>query len=189
MGTHGWGGSSPDNAGTGRHCQTVRVRQARREGVRQEPVVTLRQRRAGSNLADVGRSAVHARRGGGERLRSRRVVAGEEARGKGCGVPLARLPGYSWAPTSPGGGERGKRPVAALPALVQRAGASSAAGGGSWRSARSSPSTREACTWRRGTARLRRRVGRAGAAGEYRRPTWTTRSGTAEPSGNATVCW
>ena len=33
-------GSSPDNDGTGRHCQTARVRQARREGVvTSEPVV------------------------------------------------------------------------------------------------------------------------------------------------------
>ncbi len=30
--------SSPDNDGTDRHCQTVRVRQARREGAREEPV-------------------------------------------------------------------------------------------------------------------------------------------------------
>ena len=29
----GMDGSSPDNDGTGRHCQTARVRQARREGV------------------------------------------------------------------------------------------------------------------------------------------------------------
>jgi hypothetical protein len=33
----GEGGSSPDNDGTGRHCQAVRVRQARREGVRKNP--------------------------------------------------------------------------------------------------------------------------------------------------------
>ena len=60
----------------------------------------LRKRHAGSNLVDLGRSAAHARRGGGERLRSRWVVAGEEARGKACGVPLARLPGHNWAPHS-----------------------------------------------------------------------------------------
>jgi hypothetical protein len=29
--------SSPDNDGTGQHCQMVRVRQARRKGVREEP--------------------------------------------------------------------------------------------------------------------------------------------------------
>jgi hypothetical protein len=36
--TLGRAGSSPDNAGTRWHCQTVRVRQARREGVREKPV-------------------------------------------------------------------------------------------------------------------------------------------------------
>src|SRR6266511_6398260 len=41
----------------------------------------------------------------------------------------------------------------------------------------------------KGTAKLRWRVGRAAAAGEYRRPTWQSSPGTAEPSGNATVCW
>ena len=35
----GEGGSSPDNAGTGRHCQTARARQARRKGGREEPVL------------------------------------------------------------------------------------------------------------------------------------------------------
>ena len=30
--------SSPDNAGTGQHYRMVRVRQARREGVREKPV-------------------------------------------------------------------------------------------------------------------------------------------------------
>jgi hypothetical protein len=95
--------------------------------------------------------------------------------------PGGRAAAYPWRgcrgiaghrPRRPGGGERGKRPVAALPTFGWGAGASSAVGGGSWRSARSSPSTREACTWRRRTARRRWRVGRAGAAGEYRRPTW-----------------
>jgi hypothetical protein len=36
-GTPGRVGSSPDNDGARRHCQTARVRQARREGVREEP--------------------------------------------------------------------------------------------------------------------------------------------------------
>src|SRR6266568_8532906 len=120
------------------------------------------------------------------------VAAGDSAAGLQWPVrrPGGRAAAYPWRgcrriagqrPRRPGGGERGKRPVAALPALVRRAGASSAGGGGSWRSARSSPSTRAACTWRRGTARLRGRVGRAGAAGEYRRPD-LERLGTAEPS-------
>ena len=37
-GDTGEGGSSPDNDGTRQHCQMVRVRQARRKGVREEPV-------------------------------------------------------------------------------------------------------------------------------------------------------
>ena len=57
----GAGESSPDNDGTGRHCQTVRVRQARREGVaRANQWLNPLKRGIGSNLADVGRGAVHA---------------------------------------------------------------------------------------------------------------------------------
>jgi len=57
----GTGGSSPDNDGTGRHCQTARVRQARREGVaRANQWLNPLKRGIGSNLADVGRGAVHA---------------------------------------------------------------------------------------------------------------------------------
>jgi hypothetical protein len=57
----GMGGSSPDNDGTGRYCQTAWVRQARREGAAranqwQNPL----KRGIGSNLADMGRDAVHA---------------------------------------------------------------------------------------------------------------------------------
>jgi hypothetical protein len=33
----GWVASSPDNAGTDQHHRMVRVRQARQEGVREEP--------------------------------------------------------------------------------------------------------------------------------------------------------
>lgn len=51
-------GSSPDNDGTGRHYQTVRVRQARRDGVREKPVVRPRKRCASSNLVDTGWCAV-----------------------------------------------------------------------------------------------------------------------------------
>jgi hypothetical protein len=54
--------------------------------------------RTGSNLADMGRSAVHAR------VRCARATPmpmsrnGWEATGKCCGVPVARLQGKSWAP-------------------------------------------------------------------------------------------
>jgi hypothetical protein len=53
--------SSPDNDGTYRNYRTVRVRQARREGVREKPVSTFRKRRTGSNLVDMGRGAVRDR--------------------------------------------------------------------------------------------------------------------------------
>jgi hypothetical protein len=57
----GAGGSSPDNDGTGRYRQTVWVRQARREGVaRANQWSNPLKRGIGSNLADVGRGAVHA---------------------------------------------------------------------------------------------------------------------------------
>jgi hypothetical protein len=55
----GRAGSSADKAGTSWDCQTGRVRRARSEGVREEPVVKLRKRGTGSNLVDRGRGAVH----------------------------------------------------------------------------------------------------------------------------------
>jgi hypothetical protein len=91
--------SSSDNDGTGRHHQTTRVRQARREGVtrvnqRQNPLKGS----AGSNLVDMGREAVHADQ---EQVGDSVVgveTAGLEAVGKVCGVPTAMLQGQSWAP-------------------------------------------------------------------------------------------
>ncbi len=54
-------GSSPDNDGTGWHCQTAWVRQASREGVaRANQWLNPLKRGIGSNLVDVGRGAVHA---------------------------------------------------------------------------------------------------------------------------------
>ncbi len=50
---------------------------------------------AGSNLVDLGRSAVHAHLG---RLRSRSHFAGQEATRKDCGVLVAMLLGHSWTP-------------------------------------------------------------------------------------------
>ena len=58
----GRAGSSADKAGTGWHCQTVRVRRARSDGIREEPVIRLRKRGTGSNLVDMGRGAVHDHR-------------------------------------------------------------------------------------------------------------------------------
>jgi hypothetical protein len=56
-------GSSPDNDGTDRHRQTIRVRQARRRGTTQvNQWLNPLKEAAGSNLVDVGRTAVHAGR-------------------------------------------------------------------------------------------------------------------------------
>jgi hypothetical protein len=55
---------------------------------------------AGSNLVDLGRSAVHAllpRGRGDSRVGCR--SADREATRKGCGVLVARLPGNSWTPS------------------------------------------------------------------------------------------
>jgi len=53
-----WGGSSLDNDGTPWHCQTGRARQARWEGVREEPASeSLSIEPTSSNLADVGWAA------------------------------------------------------------------------------------------------------------------------------------
>ena len=58
-------------------------------------------RYTGSNLADVGRSAVHARRPfrGGRATPEPGEVAGREATRKVCGVLVAMPQGQSWAPT------------------------------------------------------------------------------------------
>lgn len=93
-------GSSLDNAGTGRHCQTVRVRQARREGVTQvNQWLNPLKHGTGSNLADVGRAAAHANlESQGGRLLQRLLMPAVEATVKVCGVAVVRLQGQSWAP-------------------------------------------------------------------------------------------
>ena len=92
--------------GVGRALRTAgRVRDARRPGpVERDGKVYARNQRvkplkryAGSNLADMGRSAVHARRwratpGPGE-------VGRQGGHEEGCGVLVARPQGQSWAPT------------------------------------------------------------------------------------------
>jgi len=94
-------GSSPDNDGTGRHCQTIRVRQARRNGAsRSEPVVEPPQAgNTGSNLADLGRAAV----GQSSELPatgSGRVgyLPGRRPSRKPAAYRWQRLQGKSWAP-------------------------------------------------------------------------------------------
>ena len=68
--------------------------------VRNQRVKRLK-RYTGSNLADVGRSAVHDRppKVGGRTTPGPGEVAGREATRKACGVLVAMPQGQSWAPT------------------------------------------------------------------------------------------
>jgi hypothetical protein len=98
-------GSSLDNAGTVRNRQTVRVRQARREGATQvNQRLNPLKYGTGSNLTDMGRAAVRV----DLELRGRRLVGPLRMRAgevtvKVCGVAVARLQGQSWAsPSSTG---------------------------------------------------------------------------------------
>jgi hypothetical protein len=137
-----WAASSPDNDGTGQYCQMVRVRQARREGVREKPAVERSSREStSSNLADLGwaaaRICVSARRTPG--LVS---VVGPEATRKACGVLVARLQGHSWSPNRRAvQSERGNHPSGPLTGQHDagwREGASSADAAGVGRRTRSS---------------------------------------------------
>ena len=101
----GRAGSSLDNAGTVWNRQTVRVRQARREGVTQvNQWLNPLKCETGSNLTDMGRAAV---RGDlklrGRRLHQRSCMPAVEATVTVCGIAVARLQGQSWAsPSSTG---------------------------------------------------------------------------------------
>lgn len=89
--------SSPDNDGTVRHCQTDRVRQARREGVREEPAAERLSRENTSSKSGgygLGCDAHPLRRGTPGPV----DIAGQEAVVKGCGVTTAKSQGHSWAP-------------------------------------------------------------------------------------------
>jgi hypothetical protein len=81
-------GSSPDNDGTGRYCQTARARQARQRGVtRVNQWLNPLKCGTGSNLVDMGRAAVRVvvsvRQ---RRLRSRSVTTVGRPSRKACGV-------------------------------------------------------------------------------------------------------
>ena len=87
--------SGPDRGGTCWYCQTAWARSARSEGVTEViQWLKLRNREAGSNLADLGRSAAResSSSGGGSTPKPSSSV-GEEAMVKGCGVAVAMLPG------------------------------------------------------------------------------------------------
>jgi hypothetical protein len=100
-GTPGKVASGPDNDGTDWYCQTVRVRQARPEGVTKvNQWLKSRKRGAGSNLVDRGRCAVRDLHPVGMGSTPKPVnCAGGEATVTICGVSVARLPGQSWVPT------------------------------------------------------------------------------------------
>ena len=59
----------------------------------------LRNGASGSNLADMGRTAVRDLVRGDGSTPKPVLADGEEATLKACGVGVAMLPGYSWAPT------------------------------------------------------------------------------------------
>ena len=97
--------SGPDEVGACRHCQTMRVRRARSEGVtrRVNWCPTPRNREAVLEPGGYGPvcSALAFRRfavvvGGTPKPSS---SSGGEAMVKVCGVAVAMLPGYSQAPT------------------------------------------------------------------------------------------
>ena len=154
-------GSSPDNDGTGRHCQTARVRQARREGVvRANQWLNPLKRGIGSNLADVGRDAVRAGPSGPATpwlvFRGWRGGHGEGLRrthGEAAGAKLDA------APVDRSAMNVGNHPGAAR---LARAGSLSAVGPGVGRSLRSSPRSGKPAAWRREAADLQHPSGRRG---------------------------
>ena len=92
--------SSPDNDGTGRHRQTARARQARREGVATE-------RTSGGTPSSVEPAPTWWIWAGQQRAPTWTYEGGDfvealhverEGPGNACGVPVARLQGKSWAP-------------------------------------------------------------------------------------------
>ena len=91
LGTTVIGGKRPREGEPCWYCQTVRARRARSEGAAQaNQWWTLRNREAGSNLAEMGRSAAHEPLAG---LTPKPFSSsGGEATVKACGVAVAMLP-------------------------------------------------------------------------------------------------
>ena len=116
--------------------------------VRNQRVKPLK-RYTGSNLADMGRGAVHTHHWWVTPWPCEE--GGQEATRKVCGVLVARPQGQSWAPTpTPGHGERGKRfgtvPSTDLPGR-RRTGASTTGRAGAWRSRRSVRRAAQRASW------------------------------------------
>src|ERR671934_338072 len=155
------GGSSPDNDGTGRHCQTARVRQARQDGAtRSEPVVEPPQAaepaRTWRMWAGQQRTPPTGEHRGGWRLRTSRPLRPRRPRGRPAAYPWRGCRGKAGHhPCRPAHGERGKRPDAPFPAVRparRRAGPPSAGGIRTWRSPRGTRRPGEPATGGRGTA-------------------------------------
>jgi hypothetical protein len=88
---------------TGRAGTTRRLGPGKQDGKVQRRVNQWwnpRKRITGSNLVDAGRDAAHADRVLRREATSSRALflARSKATGKACGVPVAMLPGKSWAP-------------------------------------------------------------------------------------------
>ena len=95
--------SSPDKAGTCQHCQMVRVRRARREGVTtvNQHMNASQEQTTSSNLTDLGWVAARTRVGRG--TPGPVDAAGREATPNACGGGVAKLQGHSRAPHSSNG--------------------------------------------------------------------------------------
>jgi len=151
--------SSPDNAGAGQHYRMVRVRQARQDGVREEPVLKLLKSPASSNPVDLGWYAVRTNTIGlCWELRCGLRSLASEATVKVCGVVVAMPQGHSWAPPLPTGtqvnvGTSVRFPASSSPpGAADRVGASSTDDLAVGRRGRSSPSGGKPRAWRRAPA-------------------------------------
>lgn len=91
--------SGPDEDGSFRYCQTVRACSARSEGVTTvNQWLTLRNREAGLQSGGYGTGMQCTTIASGWSTPKPFSSNGEEAMVNVCGVAVAMLPEYSWAP-------------------------------------------------------------------------------------------
>ena len=110
--------SSLDKAGTDQHRQMVRVRRARRKGVREKPAAERPSSQStSSNLMDMGWVAARIGASAPRTLRPIKVV-GQEAMVNACGVVVAMLQGHSWAPTPSSGSRVNVGTIPAVPSPI-----------------------------------------------------------------------
>ncbi len=113
--------SSPDNDGTDQHCQMVRVRQARRDGVRtgtsgRTPLKRIPPARTWRIWAGLPRAS--ARHPSSGELLGWSMSPDGEATGKVCGVPVAMRQGHSPAPRPSNGWRVNVGTIPAVPSPV-----------------------------------------------------------------------